>query len=106
MGVVTGRESDMMVLLGGHRVSPYALTCALEGVGGLLRYQISQVNPARVRVRAMLEGAADRDRVAAQMREALRFEVAPFLDADVEFVERFPASPLAKFRVVEPLNYA
>jgi hypothetical protein len=57
-----------------------------------------------VRVRALAEGAADRERIAQQMRTALRFEVAPFLDADVEFVDRLPTGPRAKFRVVEPLE--
>ena len=33
LGVVTGREADMLELQGGRRVSPYALTCALERVG-------------------------------------------------------------------------
>lgn len=103
LGVVTGRAADVLVLRGGQRISPYALTCALERVGGVLRYQVSQLDPARVRVRAMLDGGADRTLVAAEMRTALRFDVASFLEADVEFVDRFPTGPRAKFRVVEPL---
>lgn len=103
LGIVTGRASDIMVLRGGRRVSPYALTCAIERIPGLLRYQVSQLDPARVRVRAILEAAADRAVVTAQVQSALRFDVAPFLDADVEFVDRFPLGPRAKFRVVEPL---
>jgi phenylacetate-CoA ligase len=104
LGVVTGRAADVLVLRGGQRISPYALTCALERVSGVLRYQVSQLDPARVRVRAILEGAANRETIAAQMRSALRFDVAPFLDADVEFVDRLPTGPRAKFRVVEPLR--
>ncbi|MEA2722251.1 MAG: hypothetical protein QOH59_22 [Gemmatimonadales bacterium] len=104
LGVLTGRVADMLVLRGGQRISPYALTCALERVGGVLRYQVSQLDPARVRVRAILEGAANREAIADQMRTALRFDVAPFLDADVEFVDRLPTGPRAKFRVVEPLR--
>ncbi|HWN19988.1 MAG TPA: AMP-binding protein [Gemmatimonadales bacterium] len=104
LGVLTGRTADMLVLRGGQRISPYALTCALERVGGVLRYQVSQLDPARVRVRAILEGAANREAIAHQMRTALRFDVAPFLDADVEFVDRLPTGPRAKFRVVEPLR--
>jgi phenylacetate-CoA ligase len=103
MGVVTGRASDMLVLRGGQRISPYSLTCALERVDGVLRYQVSQLDPARVRVKAMLEVAVDRDLVAAQLRDALRQQVASFLDTEVEFVESFPAGTPAKFRVVEPL---
>ena len=103
LGVVSGRLADMLVLQGGRRVSPYALTSALERVNGVLRYQVSQLDPVRVRVRAIVEGAADRATIASEMRSALRYDVAPFLDADVEFVDRLPTGPRAKFRVVEPL---
>lgn len=103
LGVMSGRSADVLVLRGGQRISPYALTCALERVSGVLRYQVQQLDPARVRVRAIAEGAADREAIAQQMRSALRFDVAPFLDADVEFVDRLPTGPRAKFRVVEPL---
>ena len=104
LGMMSGRSADVLVLRGGQRISPYALTCALERVSGVLRYQVRQLDPARVRVRAIAEGSADRERIAQQMRTALRFDVAPFLDADVEFVDRLPTGPRAKFRVVEPLG--
>jgi phenylacetate-coenzyme A ligase PaaK-like adenylate-forming protein len=104
LGVVTGRAADVLVLRDGQRISPYALTCALERVSGVLRYQVSQLDPARVRVRAILEGAANQETIATEMRTALRFDVAPFLDADVEFVDRLPTGPQAKFRVVESLR--
>ena len=103
LGVVSGRLADMLVLQGGARVSPYALTSSLERVGGVLRYQVSQLDPARVRVRAIAEGAANRETIAHEMRTALRYDVASFLDAEVEFVDRLPTGPAAKFRVVEPL---
>jgi phenylacetate-CoA ligase len=104
LGVVTGRIADVLVLGNGHRISPYAFTCAIERIPGVLRYQVSQLDPARVRVRAIVEAAADRDVVTAQVRTALRYDVASFLDADVEFVDRLPTGPRAKFRVVEPLQ--
>jgi len=103
LGVVTGRRADMLVLEGGHRVSPYALTCALERVGDVLRYQVIQLEPARLRVRAILDAEADRSQVAGRIRSVIRGEVAPFLETDVEFVDRLPTGPRAKFRVVEPL---
>jgi len=104
LGVVTGRRADMLVLEGGHRVSPYALTCAMERVGDVLRYQVTQLEPARLRVRAILDGDADRSQVAGRIRSIIRREVAPFLETEVEFVDRLPAGPRAKFRVVEPLS--
>ena len=104
LGVVTGRTADILVFRDGLRISSYALTCAMERIPGMLRYQVSQLDQARVRVRAILESAADRSMVTAQVRTALRYDVAPFLDADVEFVDRLPTGPRAKFRVVEPLS--
>jgi phenylacetate-CoA ligase len=103
LGVVTGRAADILILRDGLRISPYALTCAIERIPGVVRYQVSQLDQARVRVRAILESAADRSAVTAQVRTALRYDVAPFLDADVEFVDRLPTGARAKFRVVEPL---
>jgi phenylacetate-CoA ligase len=104
LGLVTGRISDVLVMRDGLRISPYALTCAIEQIPGLLRYQVSQLDQARVRVRAILESAADRSLVTSQVRTALRYNVASFLEADVEFVDRLPTGPQAKFRVVEPLS--
>jgi phenylacetate-CoA ligase len=104
LGVLTGRTTDMLVMRGGRRISPYALTCAIERIPGVLRYQVSQLDQVRVRVRAILESAADRNAVAAQVRTALRYDVASFLDAEVEFVDRLPSGPRAKFRVVEALQ--
>lgn len=104
LGVVTGRRADMLVLAGGHRVSPYALTCAMERVGDVLRYQVTQLEPGRLRVRAILESSADRIRVAGRIRSVIQGEVAPFLETDVEFVDHLPTGPRAKFRVVEPLS--
>jgi phenylacetate-CoA ligase len=106
LGLVTGRTADFLVLRNGHRISPYVFTCAIERVPGVLRYQVSQLEPARVRVRAIVESAADPAAVTAQVRTALKYEVASFLDADVEFVDRLPTGPGAKFRVVEPLHPA
>jgi phenylacetate-CoA ligase len=103
LGLVTGRAADILILRDGLRISPYALTCAIERIPGVLRYQVSQLDQVRVRVRAILESAADRSAVTAQVQAALRYDVAPFLDADVEFVDRLPTGPRAKFRVVEPL---
>jgi phenylacetate-CoA ligase len=104
LGVVTGRSADTLVLQDGYRVSPYALTCAIERVPGLLRYQVSQLDRSRLRVRAIPDPGADRAAITAQVRTALRYDVAPFLDAEVEFVDRLPSGPRAKFRVVEALQ--
>ena len=103
LGVVTGRAADTLEFAGGQRISPYALTCALEAVDELLRYQVTQLDLTRVRVRAIAASAADRPRVADRVQGALRAGVGSFLDAEVEFVDQLPTGPRAKFRVVQPL---
>ena len=103
LGVVTGRAADVLVLSDGRRVSPYALTCALEREESLLRYQVSQLDPSRLRVRAIVEPGAQRGAVTDRVRALMRSEVAPFLETDVEFVDHLPTGPRAKFRVVQPL---
>jgi phenylacetate-CoA ligase len=103
LGVVTGRIADVLVLADGRRVSPYALTCALEREQSLLRYQVSQLGPARLRVRAIVGPGASRVAVADRVRTLLQSEVAPFIETEVEFVDQLPTGPRAKFRVVHPL---
>jgi phenylacetate-CoA ligase len=106
LGVVTGREAEMLELKGGRRISPYAITCALERVGQMLHYQVTQLDPARVRVRAIPHPDADREAMADRIRAVLRTEVAPFLEAEIEYVDRLAQGPRAKSRVVEPLAAA
>jgi phenylacetate-CoA ligase len=104
LGMVTGRRADVLVLAGGWRVSPYALTCAMEQVTEVLRYQVTQLDPVRLRVRAILDPGADSGGIATRIRSVMQSEVAPFLQTEVEFVDRLPTGPRAKFRVVEPLT--
>jgi hypothetical protein len=75
-------------------------------VDGILRYQVTQLDPTKVRVRAIVAAAADRRTVTGLVQGALRAGVAPFLDTEVEFVDRLPTGPRAKFRVVQPLSPA
>ncbi|HEU5170134.1 MAG TPA: hypothetical protein VFU46_06335 [Gemmatimonadales bacterium] len=103
LGIVAGREADVLDLAG-RRVSPYALTTAIERIEGLLQYQVSQVDRARLRVRAVPATHADRSRMDHGIRSALRRHVEESLDVDVEFVERLPTGARAKVRVVEPLD--
>jgi hypothetical protein len=79
------------------------VTCALENVSDLVRYQVTQVDPARLRVHAIVGSESNRDQVADRVQTMLRAHVAPFLEAEVEFVDRLPTGPRAKFRVVQSL---
>jgi phenylacetate-CoA ligase len=101
LGGVSGREVDVLVLAGGRRISPYALTCALERIDGIHRYQVNQLDERRLKVHAIARPAAERAAITSHIRSALRAEVAPFVEAEVEFVDRLPTGPGAKFRVVQ-----
>lgn len=102
LGVVTGREADVLALSGRRRVSPYAITCALEGVPGLVRYQVSQLGPERLRVRVRTARSHASADAVAGIRGALQRAIPGPLTIDVELVEHFEAGPRAKFRVVQP----
>jgi phenylacetate-CoA ligase len=104
LGVVTGRETETLAFAGGCRMSPYALTCVLEQVPGLARYQVLQLGPTAVTVRAIVDGGADQPAVAREVQAALHAAVAPLRDVRVEFVERLATGPRAKFRVVQRME--
>lgn len=105
LGVVTGRESDALELAGGRRVSPYALTVALEHVHGVRQYRIVQRGPSQLEVQVSLGADSDHSWVAQQVRRALG-EALPVdrVTIDVRCCDRLEASPGGKRRVVEPFR--
>lgn len=103
IGVVSGRETDYIVL-GDRRVSPYRLTCALEGIQGIRRFQVVQRSDRHLGVRIEALSDVDRESLASRAREAL-VRIGPGrLTVSVDFVERLEKGPGGKFRVVEPLG--
>jgi phenylacetate-CoA ligase len=104
LGVLTGREADSLQLDGGRRVSPYVLTCALEKVHSLRRYQVEQVQRARLKVSAIIDASADQDETARDIESALVRAIPGSVTVAVDFVQQLPRGPGAKFRVVVPLR--
>ncbi|MBA2566026.1 MAG: phenylacetate--CoA ligase family protein [Gemmatimonadetes bacterium] len=102
MGVVAGRETEYLEI-GGRRISPYLLTCALEPVDGMRRYRVAQRPGDRLRVEALVDPCARRT-AAAGIRARIAAAVGPTVRVDVELVDDFPAGAGRKFRVVEPLH--
>jgi phenylacetate-CoA ligase len=102
LGVVTGREVDLLELSGGRRVSPYVLTSALEKVPGILRYQVIQDGPESLRVRARGSAPGGSADLPAQIRTAMEGVIPGPLKIEVEIVDGFETGPRAKFRVVQP----
>jgi phenylacetate-CoA ligase len=99
---VEGRLVDCVRLPGGRTVTPYALTCRLEQIHGLRRYQVIQKshNEFRVVVETANGNGIERDeRIVELMREALGEQA----EVEVKPVRKIAQDPGRKFRVVESL---
>jgi phenylacetate-CoA ligase len=105
LGPVTGRAADVLEV-GGERISPYVLTCALENIAGLVRYQVLQVEPTRFAVRAVLGRGASPAAVRAEVVRAIECAVGIPVEVEVEIVPRVGQGPGGKTRVVLPLAAA
>jgi phenylacetate-CoA ligase len=93
-----GRSADYLALVDGTVITPYDMTCAIEHLPGLLRYQIIQWAIDRVEVR-VLPGDGFTATVADQIRAALR-PVLHGLEAEVRIVDEMTHEPSGKFRIV------
>lgn len=97
---VEGRRVDCLRLPGGHVVSPYQLTLAMERVGGMVRYQILQDEPEAFTIR--YEGkAADAARVEASAARVIREVLGDRARVAVRREASLDPPPGRKFRVVE-----
>jgi phenylacetate-CoA ligase len=101
--LVTGREADVLELGDSLRLSPYAITCALEAVPGLARYQVRQLARTRLLVRVLPGVGAELGGLDGRVREALCTAAGARLEVELELVDRFENAPRSKFRVVQPL---
>ena len=102
LGIVTGRVAEVLNV-GGRRLSPYVFTSALEKIGGLVRYQVVQLETTRFVVRSVLARGVSPESVAGAVRGAVAAAVGTRVAVDVEFVERLGNGPGRKTRVVQPL---
>ncbi|HJU65548.1 MAG TPA: hypothetical protein VJ596_07710 [Gemmatimonadaceae bacterium] len=103
LGVVSGREADVLVLDGGRRLSSYAITCALEQVERVRRYRVDQIDRSSLLVRAILDEGANEVVAEGAMRTALAAVLPGDLRLSVECVTALPNESRAKSRVVHPM---
>lgn len=93
-----GRSADYLALVDGSVITPYDMTCAIEHLPGMQRYQIVQHAVDRVEV-LVLPGDGYSPEVARAIRAALR-PVLRGLDVQVRLVEEMQHEPSGKFRIV------
>jgi phenylacetate-CoA ligase len=97
---VEGRFVDCVRLRDGRRISPYRLTCEIEKLPGLNRYQVVQnhIDSFTVRVeQSNGEGAPPEDAIRATVQAI----VGGSATVDIELLNRLTPAPGRKFRVVE-----
>ncbi len=102
LGIVTGREVETVMLRTGRRVSPYELTCAMETVGGVRRYQLRQTAEHAFVVSVVPDRAADVDAIRRRAIAALE-RVLGDVRVETQFVDTLTRGPRGKERVVEAL---
>ena len=103
LGVVSGREADVLELGDGSTLSPYLLTMALEPIVGLAQYQVVQTERGLLHVSAIAERACDAAVLQSAIVAALRNALPRCMRAEAEIVERLDHGARAKVRVVQPL---
>lgn len=100
IGTVAGRAVDCLRLPSGQLVPPYRLTCALEKLSGLKRYQLVQDEPDHFLLRA----ETDTRRSGFSNQEAydlLRPILGQAARIEISRVPEFAMQPGRKFRVIE-----
>lgn len=93
-----GRCVDYFVLTDGTTITPYDLTCAIEHLRGLARYQIIQRSSTLVEV-LVQPGHGYEPSVGTAIRSALQ-AVLHGLIPEVRLVDRLAPEPSGKFRIV------
>jgi len=89
-----GRTVDVLALPDGRRISPYALTTAVETCPGVLQYRIVQLERDRLDVPIVLPGASES--ALAALRATLAGVVGPAVKIDVRVVADLPREPSGK----------
>jgi phenylacetate-CoA ligase len=106
LGIVSGREADVLELTDGSTISPYMLTMALEPIAGLAQYQVVQAERDLLHVNAIADGSRDPTTLASAIVGALRGALPCSMRVDAEVVAQLERGSRAKLRVVQPLPRA
>ncbi len=100
MDTVEGRMVDCLTLSDGRTVSPYQLTCLVEQIPGIQRYQIIQTQKDGILVKIIPDG-----RFTEQTSHRIIDDLTAILGEQIlvhtELVQEIPKDSSGKFRVVK-----
>ncbi len=99
LSVIEGRRIDCIVLPDGKSISPYLLTCAIEDIPGILRYQIIQEGKRKIRVN-FLKGEGFSPATIIQIKRKCREVMRDEVEVNPVVVETLRYDKSGKFRVV------
>ena len=99
MKVVEGRLIDFIVLPSSRVVSPYLLTDILEGIPGIVRYQIVQEKKDKIEVR-FIKGKNFSHGTIRQIIDRYQRALGEDIDIKPIIVDALPRDKSGKFRVV------
>ena len=98
MKMIHGRFNDFIVLKDGRRISPFRLTCSVESVPGIAKYQIVQEKTDRTVIR-LVRGKEFSQAVFEEIRQGLRPLWGEEMGVFFEVLEDIPKNH-SKFQVV------
>jgi phenylacetate-CoA ligase len=89
MKILEGRFVDFVVLPGGRRVSPYLLTCSIEEIRGIAKYQILQERQDRIVIR-LVKGRGFSPEIFLKIRRRLESVVGEEVEIEFEVLDDIP----------------
>lgn len=98
---VSGRTADCICLTGNRKLTPYSLTCAVQDVPGVRRFQIIQEAEDSILVRVI--SSARHNGQADSIRAAVQEALGEPVKVAVEYADRLPLEPSGKFKVVKSM---
>lgn len=100
---VEGRQNDCLKMRDGRKISPYRLTCAIEKIAGILKYQVIQTDWDDFTVRIRLAGK-DETLISALIQETLHSILGAEIRLKLDYGAPLKARAGSKFRVVESMQ--
>lgn len=95
-----GRSVDMVTTEDSRKISPYALTMAVENIEGILQYQIVQESKKEItiKIRAGKNWSAEKE---TEVRNQLKNSIGSNTNIRVQLVNKLEREPNGKFRIVK-----
>ncbi|MDZ7580397.1 MAG: hypothetical protein U5R30_07210 [Deltaproteobacteria bacterium] len=100
--IVEGRQNDCLKMRDGRRISPYRLTCAIEKIAGILKYQVIQTDWDDFTVRIRL-AKKDETHISVLIQETMISILGAEIRLKLDYSAPLKTRAGSKYRVVESM---